>query len=168
MRRARARLLSEAEQRVADALVFAPSTIERFVVAARNKRLLLDLGRVDLETKPDAQQLALVRRVAARVGPLARVTHVRVRGRWGEEIDSIAGYDVWNGRIVAVLTPSPTADSLLKKNAPLVGVATRLPVPADSGDARRRRPRRLPASATVFHPSCPRARRSSATRSCGG
>ena len=138
VRRARTRLLNEAEQRVADGIVFAPSTIERFVVAARNKRLLLDIGRVDLETKQDAQQLALVRRVAARVGPLSRVTHVRVRGRWGEEVDSIAGYDVWNGRVVAVLTPSAAADSLLKKNAPLVGVATRMPlsVPADSGDAR--------------------------------
>ena len=135
VRRARTRLLTEAEQRVADGIAFAPSTIERFVVASRNKRLLLDLGRVDLETKQDAQQLALVRRVAARVGPLSRVTHVRVRGRWGEEVDSIAGYDVWNGRVVAVLAPSATTDSLLKRNAPLVGVATRVPVPADSGDA---------------------------------
>ena len=129
------RLLTEEEQRVADGIVFAPSMIERFVVAARNKRLLLDLGRVDLETKPDAQQLALVKRVAARVGPLARVTHVRVRGRWGEEVDSIAGYDVWNGRVVAVLRPSATADSLLKKGAPLVAVATRVVAPADSGVA---------------------------------
>ena len=136
VRRARTRLLTEAEQRVADGIAFAPSTIERFVVASRNKRLLLDLGRVDLETKQDAQQLALVRRVAARVGPLSRVTHVRVRGRWGEEVDSIAGYDVWNGRVVAVLTASATADSLLKRNVPLVGVATRVPVPsADSSDA---------------------------------
>jgi hypothetical protein len=136
VRRVRRRLLSEAEQRVADGIAFAPSTIERFVVASRNKRLLVDVGRVDIETKQDAQQLALVRRVAARVGPLSRVTHVRVRGRWGEEVDSIAGYDVWNGRVVAVLTPSATADSLLKRNAPLVGVATRVPVPAtDSGDA---------------------------------
>jgi hypothetical protein len=135
VRRARTRLLTEAEQRVADGIAFAPSTIEQFVVASRNKRLLLDLGRVDLETKQDAQQLALVRRVAARVGPLSRVTHVRVRGRWGEEVDSIAGYDVWNGRVVAVLTPSAATDSLLKRNAPLVGVATRVPVPADSGDA---------------------------------
>ena len=129
------RLLSEEEQRVADGIAFAPSIVERFLVAARNKRLLLDLGRVDLETKQDAQQLALVKRVAARVGPLARVTHVRVRGRWGEEVDSIAGYDVWNGRVVAVLAPSATTDSLLKKSAPLVGVATRVLAPADSGVA---------------------------------
>jgi hypothetical protein len=129
------RLLSEEEQRVADGIAFAPSISERFLVAARNKRLLLDLGRVDLETKQDARQLALVKRVAARVGPLSRVTHVRVRGRWGEEVDSIAGYDVWNGRVVAVLAPSATADSLLKKSAPLVGVATRVLATADSGVA---------------------------------
>lgn len=120
-----ASVLTEAEQRVADGLVFAPSTATRFVVAARNKRLLVDVGRVDLEVKQDPELVALVRRVSARRGPLARTTHLRVRGTWGEETDSIVGYDVWNGRAVAVLATSPRTDSLLKRNAPLVGVATR-------------------------------------------
>jgi hypothetical protein len=126
------RVLTETEQRVADGIVFAPSMIERFVVASRNKRLLVDLGRVDLATKQDAQQLALVRRVASLVGPLSHVSFVRVRGSWGMEVDSIKGYDVWNGRLVAVLAPSPRADSLLRKSAPLLGVATRMLVPADT------------------------------------
>ena len=126
------RVLTEAEQNVADGIAFAPSRMERFLVASRNKRLLLDIGRVDLESKLDASRLALVRRVAERVGPLAHVTHVRVRGTWGEEVDSIVRYDVWNGRAVAVLAPSPRADSLLRKNTPLVGVATRMLVPADT------------------------------------
>ena len=126
------RVLTDAEQRVADGIVFAPSMIERFVVASRNKRLLVDLGRVDLATKQDAEQLALVRRVASLVGPLAHVSFVRVRGSWGMEVDSIKGYDVWNGRIVAVLAPTPRADSLLRKSAPLLGVATRMLVPADT------------------------------------
>jgi hypothetical protein len=120
-----ASLLSEAEQRVADGLVFAPSTTARFVVAARNKRLLVDVGRVDLEVKQDPELVKLVRHVSARRGPLARTTHLRVRGTWGEETDSIVGYDVWNGRAVAVLATSARADSLLKRNVPLVGVATR-------------------------------------------
>jgi hypothetical protein len=126
------RLLTEAEQQVADGIAFTPSMFERFLVAARNKRLLLDIGRVDLEVKQDAQLRALVRHVAARVGPLSHVTHVRVHGTWGEEVDSIVGYDVWNGRAVAVLAASARADSLLRTNAPLVGVATRLLAPADS------------------------------------
>ena len=126
------RLLTDAEQRVADGLVFAPSMIERFVVASRNKRLLVDLGRADLETKKDAKQLALVRRVTSLVGPLSHVSFVRVRGSWGMEVDSITGYDVWNGRIVAVLAPSSRADSLLRKGAPMLGVATRMLVPADT------------------------------------
>jgi hypothetical protein len=126
------RVLTESEQRVADGIVFAPSVIERFVVASRNKRLLVDLGRVDLESKQDAKQLAVVRRVASLVGPLSHVSFVRVRGSWGMEVDSITGYDVWNGRIVAVLAPSPRADSLLRKSAPLLGVATRMLVPADT------------------------------------
>jgi hypothetical protein len=141
------RVLTDAEQRVADGIVFAPSMIERFVVAARNKRLLLDIGRVDLEVKKDARLLALVRRVAARVGPLSHVTHVRVRGTWGEEVDSIAGYDVWNGRAVAVLAASGRTDSLLRKNASLVGVATRLLAPADST---------TPAAPAPAEPACSR------------
>ena len=126
------RPLTDAEQRVADGIAFAPIPTERFVVAARNKRLLVDVGRVDLEIKKDAELLALVRRVSQRVGPLARVTHVRVRGTWGEETDSIVGYDVWNGRAVAVLKPSARAESLLVKNLPLIGVATRARASADS------------------------------------
>ena len=126
------RVLTDAEQRVADGIVFAPIPTERFVVAARNKRLLVDVGRVDLEIKKNAELLPLVRRVSERVGPLAHVTHVRVRGTWGEETDSIIGYDVWNGRAVAVLKPSAHADSLLKKNLPLIGVATRARASADS------------------------------------
>ena len=126
------RVLTDAEQRVADGIAFAPIPTERFVAAARNKRLLVDVGRVDLVIKKDATLLALVRRVSERVGPLARVTHLRVRGTWGEETDSIVGYDVWNGRAVAVLKPSAHADSLLRKSLPLFGVATRVHPSADS------------------------------------
>ena len=126
------RALTDAEQRVADGIAFAPVPTERFVAAARNKRLLVDVGRVDLTIGKDAELLALVRRVSERVGPLAYVTHLRVRGTWGEETDSIVGYDVWNGRAVAVLKPSAYADSLLKRGLPLIGVATRVRPAADS------------------------------------
>jgi len=117
-------VLTDAEQQIADGVVFAPRVTERFVAASRKKRLLVDVGRVDL-VKLDADQLATLRRVSARMGPFAGVTHLRVRGSWGEETDSIVGYDVWNGRAVAVLAPSRAADSLLKKNVSLIGVATR-------------------------------------------
>jgi hypothetical protein len=116
--------LTDAEQRIADGVVFAPRVTERFLVASRKKRLLVDVGRVDL-AKLDAEQLATLRRVSARTGPLSSVTHMHVRGSWGEETDSIVGYDVWNGRAVAVLAASSGTDSLLKKNASLVGMATR-------------------------------------------
>jgi hypothetical protein len=126
--------LTEAEQQIADGVVFAPRMTERFLVASRKKRLLVDVGRVDL-AKLDAEQLATLRRVSARTGPFNGVTHLRVRGSWGEETDSIVGYDVWNGRAVAVLAASPATDSLLKKNASLVGVATRAVASTDSVEA---------------------------------
>jgi len=125
--------LTDAEQQIADGVVFAPRVTERFLVASRKKRLLVDVGRVDL-AKLDATQLATLRRVSARVGPLSSVTHVHVRGSWGEETDSIVGYDVWNGRAVAVLKASPGADSLLKTNATLIGVATRASASTDSAE----------------------------------
>jgi hypothetical protein len=125
--------LTDAEQRIADGVVFAPRVTERFLVASRKKRLLVDIGRVDL-SRLDAAQLAMLRRISARTGPLSSVTHLHVRGSWGEETDSIVGYDVWNGRAVAVLAASPSADSLLKTNATLIGVATRTPPSPDTTD----------------------------------
>jgi hypothetical protein len=138
--------LTEAEQQIADGVVFAPRMTERFLVASRKKRLLVDVGRVDL-AKLDAEQLATLRRVSARTGPFNGVTHLRVRGSWGEETDSIVGYDVWNGRAVAVLAASPGTDSLLKTNALLVGVATRA-MGADSA-AVQAPPVKPPVAATV-------------------
>jgi len=141
------RLLDDAEQRAADGITFAPTVTERFVVAARNKRLLVDVGRVDLPVRKDAELLAIVKRVSERVGPLSNVKHLRVRGTWGEETDSIVGYDVWNGRAVAVLKPSARADSLLKQSAPLIGVATRVRPVADSAAAQATTPAPAPPSA---------------------
>jgi hypothetical protein len=118
--------LTEAEQRIADGIVFAPRVTEHFLVASRNKRLLVDVGRVDI-AKLDPEQLATLRRVSKLTGPLANVSYLRVWGSWGEETDSIVGYDVWNGRTVAVLATVPRTDSLLRKSVPLIGVATRAP-----------------------------------------
>src|SRR5690349_3224498 len=71
-------VLTDAEQQIADGVVFAPRVTERFLAASRKKRLLVDVGRVDL-VKLDAEQLATLRRVSARMGPFAGVTHLRVR-----------------------------------------------------------------------------------------
>jgi len=139
--------LTDAEQRIADGVVFAPRVTERFLVASRKKRLLVDVGRVDL-AKLDAEQLATLRKVSARIGPLSNVTHLHVRGSWGEETDSIVGYDVWNGRAVAVLAASPGTDSLLKANASLVGVATRA-TGTDSTTVQPPAPVKPPVAATV-------------------
>ena len=82
----------------------------------------------------DSSSMLIMLLVFLATGTLAfaLMAFVRVRGSWGVEVDSIKGYDVWNGRIVAVLAPSPRADSLLRKSATLLGVATRMLVPADT------------------------------------
>lgn len=146
--------LTEAEQQIADGVVFAPRMTERFLVASRKKRLLVDVGRVDL-AKLDAEQLATLRRVSARIGPFSGVTHLRVRGSWGEETDSIVGYDVWNGRAVAVLAASPAADSLLKKNASLIGVATRAAVASTDSVVAPGAPVKQAGAATPTPPAPP-------------
>ena len=151
------RLLDDAEQRAADGITFAPTVTERFVVAARNKRLLVDVGRVDLPVRKDAELLAIVKRVSERVGPLSNVKHLRVRGTWGEETDSIVGYDVWNGRAVAVLKPSARADSLLKQSAPLIGVATRVRPVADTAATQPTAPAVAPPNAAPATTPAPAA-----------
>jgi hypothetical protein len=58
------RALDDAEQRVADGITFAPRVTERFVVAARNKQILGDVGRVGLPVTKDASLLPVVEGVA--------------------------------------------------------------------------------------------------------
>jgi hypothetical protein len=148
-------VLTDAEQRIADGVVFAPRMTERFLVASRKKRLLVDVGRVDI-AKLDADQLATLLLVSARMGPFAGTTHLHLRGSWGKETDSIVGYDVWNGRAVAVLAASPATDSLLKKNATLIGVATRAVAAApDTAETQAPAPVKQAGAATPATPAPP-------------
>lgn len=111
---------------LAPLLVFPPATQRWFVAASRNGRLLLDVGRVDAETKKRTDRVPVVAALAAARGTVRRGDAFQLRGTWGREVVRVTGFDVWNGRIVATLEASAAADSAAKAKAPAVASAWRL------------------------------------------
>ena len=106
--------LSPAADSIATHLVFAPKTETWFLGAARSNRLLVDLGRVDLDVRKDSLRLAAYQEAVAALSPVRPGTRLRLRGAWGAEDATVSGFDVWNGRIVATLEVSPLLDSLAR------------------------------------------------------
>ena len=157
------RLLTEDEQRVADGIAFAPSPIERFFVAARNKRLLVDVGRVDLETKQDARQLALVRRVR-RVSVRSRASRTCASAADGARRSTrSSGTTCGTGASSPCSRPArrPTRCSRKARRSWRRDARAASADSSVAPQARRRRaaaPAAVPACATVFRPSCRRAR----------
>lgn len=116
---------------IASRLVFAPRTQTWFTAAARGKRMLADIGRVDIEVRKDSARRTAYRALVSREAPVAIGQRLRLRGPWGAEDVTIAGFDTWNGRIVAVLAGSPRLDSLARAVEPLPATVIR----ADSATA---------------------------------
>lgn len=118
--------LSPRAESLAVRMVFVPRTQTWFVAAARGRRMLVDIGRVDADLRGDSLRRGAYREAAERLSPLPTGSLVRLRGPWGSEDASVSGFDVWNGRIVATLRVSPALDSLARRRDPLVGTALRL------------------------------------------
>ena len=108
---------------LAAAMVFAPATQTSYLAAVRAKRLLVDIGRVHLDVKKSPERLAALRTVAAATSPVAPTASFRLRGAWGTTVAPVAGYDAWNGRLVAVLALPPALDSLVRATPTLVASA---------------------------------------------
>ena len=104
--------LSPAADSVAARLVFAPSNQAWFLALSRAYRLLVDLGRVDTEVRKDPRRLEAYKEAVAALSPMPLRTRLRLRGTWGAEDATVAGFDTWSGRIVATLAVSPFVDSL--------------------------------------------------------
>jgi len=119
--------LSPLADSIAQRLVFAPVDQIWFTAAARAKRLLVDLGRIDLDLGKDVSRLAAYREAAAASSPFPEGTRLLLRGPWGSDEATIAGFDVWNGRIVATLDAPPRVDSIARVTDPLTVAALRLP-----------------------------------------
>ena len=114
---------------IAQRLVFAPITQRWFVAAARGKRLVVDLGRIDIDLKKDAAREGAFVEAAEGRSPVAKGSRLRLRGDWGSDDATVAGFAPWNGRIVAHLEVAPRVDSLARSTDPFVASAER------SGDA---------------------------------
>ena len=123
--------------------VFAPATQTSYLAAVRAKRLLVDIGRVDLDMKEKPARLASLRKVAAQLSPVAPGARFRLHHAHGSEEATVTGYDVWNGRLVATLAVSPTLDSVARTTPALVAAAELLqsdstgvaPAPRDTAAA---------------------------------
>jgi hypothetical protein len=121
--RARPKTLPPLADTIADKLVFPPVTQGWFLAAARGKRMLVDIGRVDVEVRRDPTRLAAYKLAVEARTPFPTGTRFRLRGPWGADDATISGFDTWNGRIVATVTTSPRVDSLAKAVEPLPATA---------------------------------------------
>ncbi len=131
---ARPRPLSPLADSVAKLLVWAPRTQTWFAVAARGKRMVVDLGRADVDPRENGVLDSAYHEAAARTSPVPIGTRMTVRGAWGSDEATVAGYAWANGRVVAELDVTPGLDSLARRGWLLPGVARRLP-PAPAPDA---------------------------------
>jgi hypothetical protein len=122
--------LSPLADTVAQALVFVPRNQKWFTAAARGKRMLLDLGRVDIEVRKDSAIARAYREAVASRSPLGIGTRLRLSGPWGSDDVEISGFDTWSGRIVATLKAPPRVDSLAVRIEPLPAAAR--PVDAEA------------------------------------
>jgi hypothetical protein len=121
--RARQKPLAPLADSIADKLVFPPVTQGWFLAAARGKRMLVDIGRVDVEVRRDPARLAAYKQAVEARTPFPTGTRFRLRGPWGADDATISGFDTWNGRIVATLATSARVDSMAKTIEPLPATA---------------------------------------------
>ena len=130
--RARPRVIPPLADTIAEKLVFPPVTQSWFLAAARGKRMLIDIGRVDIEVRRDPARLAAYKLAVDARSPFPTGTRFRLRGPWGADDATISGFDTWNGRIVATVATSPRVDSLAATVEPLPATAQLVDSAAES------------------------------------
>jgi hypothetical protein len=86
-------------------------------------RMLIDIGRVDMEVRRDPARLAAYKLAVEARTPFPTGTRFRLRGPWGADDATIKGFDTWNGRIVATVATTPRVDSLAATVEPLPATA---------------------------------------------
>ncbi|MHB1297025.1 MAG: hypothetical protein ACYC0B_00735 [Gemmatimonadaceae bacterium] len=135
-------------------LVFAPRHETWFVATSRAKRMLVDIGRVDLEVRRDSALGAAYREAVATASPVPPGSTFLLRGPWGLERVRADSVDTWNGRIVLVLEGSAAMDSAAAGRVAVVASAHL--EPAEAGEAKSR-DAKSPAPLPTTSPRCDRA-----------
>ncbi|MFN8668605.1 MAG: hypothetical protein U0164_15610 [Gemmatimonadaceae bacterium] len=122
---------------IAQRLVFASLVQDWFVAAARNRKLVVDLGRIDIDLKKDPARLAAFVHAARATSPFKQGMPLSLHGPWGQAEATIGDFEAYSGRIVGTLQSTPLVDSIARVTDPLV-VAAHRPggrAPADSVSA---------------------------------
>lgn len=114
--------LSPLADSIAQRLVFPPRGQLWFTAAARGKRMLVDIGRVDMDVKKEPRASAYLEAMN-RLSPIPVGTHFRLSGPWGADSAVLEEFATWNGRIVGVLAVAPRVDSLARAIEPLPAAA---------------------------------------------
>ena len=122
---ATAHRMSPAADSVAPYLVFPPREESLFVAAVRNKQLLLDVGRMDLDVRKDSARLRAFREAAPLMSPVPPRTTFRLYWARGAEDVMADSFAVYNGRIVMRLSGSTALDSAVHGKRALVALAVR-------------------------------------------
>ena len=114
--------LSPLADSIADRMVFPPRGQLWFTAAARGKRMLVDIGRVDMDVKTEPRLSAYLEAVK-RLSPIPLGARFRLSGPWGADSAVLKEFASWNGRIVGVLEVAPRVDSLARTVEPLPAAA---------------------------------------------
>lgn len=123
--------LSPLADSLARFLVFVPVTQRWYAAASRGQRLVVDIGRVDTTIGDSPVRQAAFREAVSRLAPVVQGERLRLRGPWGSDDVTVAGFDAWSGRIVATLKSPAHIDSLARAQDWLPAVAVRGEEPAD-------------------------------------
>ncbi|MCC6931033.1 MAG: hypothetical protein IT359_18725 [Gemmatimonadaceae bacterium] len=110
---------------IAQRLVFAPLVQDWFVAAARNQKLVVDLGRIDIDLKKDPARIAAFGHAARATSPFKQGTPLTLHGPWGSAAATIDDFEPYNGRIVGTLKSTPQVDSIARVSDALVVAAQR-------------------------------------------
>lgn len=134
-------------------LVFAPKNEMWFVAASRGKRVLLDIGRVDLKVRTDSALAEGYRAAVAAGSPVPVGTTFLLRAPWGSQVVRAGAVDSWNGRIVLVLEGVTAMDSAATGRLTHTASAYRLPAARAPAPAPAPGAAAAPAAAAPVRPS---------------
>ena len=117
--------LSPAADSVAPYLVFIPTEERALVAAVRNKRWVLDVGRIDLDVRKDSARLRAFNEAAPVLSPIPPRAVFRLRWARGAEDVVVDSFAVYNGRIVMRVLGSPALDSAARGSGTYAALAVR-------------------------------------------